>query len=80
MASNQRHSDGRGNGRRGGGSSALGARAPEWADGLKQLYDSVVEEDLPDSFKDLLSRLDAVESERGASVTGSSADGRDTSQ
>lgn len=31
---------------------------PGWADGLRQLYDSVVEEPLPDSFKDLLSRLD----------------------
>lgn len=31
---------------------------PGWADGLRHLYDSVVEEDLPDSFKDLLSRLD----------------------
>ena len=31
---------------------------PEWANGLRQLYDSVVEEPLPDSFKDLLSRLD----------------------
>ncbi len=31
---------------------------PEWAKGLKRLYDSVVEEPLPDSFKDLLSRLD----------------------
>ncbi len=32
---------------------------PQWANGLRQLYDSVVEEDLPDQFKDLLSRLDA---------------------
>ena len=31
---------------------------PGWANGLKKLYDSVVEEPLPDSFKDLLSRLD----------------------
>ena len=31
---------------------------PEWAAGLKRLYDSVVEEPLPDAFKDLLSRLD----------------------
>ena len=31
---------------------------PEWASGLKQLYDSVIEEPLPDSFKDLLSKLD----------------------
>lgn len=31
---------------------------PEWAKGLKQFYDSVVDEPLPDSFADLLSRLD----------------------
>lgn len=31
---------------------------PEWASGLKQLYDSVVEEPIPDAFKDLLSKLD----------------------
>jgi len=33
-------------------------RGPEWAAGLKQLYDSVIEEPLPDAFKDLLSKLD----------------------
>ncbi|WP_249171834.1 NepR family anti-sigma factor [Erythrobacter sp. JK5] len=31
---------------------------PDWADGLKQLYDAVVEEPLPDAFKDLLDKLD----------------------
>ena len=31
---------------------------PEWASGLRQLYDSVVEEPLPDTFDDLLSKLD----------------------
>ncbi len=31
---------------------------PEWATGLRQLYDSVVDEDIPDQFKDLLSQLD----------------------
>lgn len=31
---------------------------PQWAESLKRLYDSVVEEPLPDSFKDLLSKLD----------------------
>ena len=34
------------------------AKKPEWADGLRQLYDSVVDEPLPDSFEDLLSKLD----------------------
>ena len=32
---------------------------PDWANGLKKLYDSVVEEPLPDSFQDLLDQLDA---------------------
>ena len=36
-------------------------RGPEWAGGLKKLYNSVVEEPLPDSFKDLLSKLDQDE-------------------
>jgi hypothetical protein len=31
---------------------------PEWADGLKRLYDSVVDEPLPDSFAQLLEKLD----------------------
>lgn len=31
---------------------------PEWANGLRKLYDSVVDEPLPDSFKDLLAKLD----------------------
>ncbi len=34
------------------------AGQPDWANGLRQLYDEVVEEPLPDSFKDLLSKLD----------------------
>ena len=33
-------------------------RGPEWASGLKQLYDQVIEEPIPDAFKDLLSKLD----------------------
>lgn len=38
---------------------AAGAKQrPEWADGLRKLYDSVVEEPLPDSFRDLLDQLD----------------------
>lgn len=32
---------------------------PDWANGLKRLYDSVVEEPLPDSFQDLLDQLDS---------------------
>lgn len=34
---------------------------PEWAAGLKRLYDSVVEEPIPDSFKDLLNKLDSAD-------------------
>ena len=43
---------------RGGAESGEGVQQPEWADGLRQLYNSVVDEPLPDSFKDLLSKLD----------------------
>ena len=32
--------------------------APKWANGLREMYDSVVDEPLPDSFKELLSKLD----------------------
>lgn len=46
---NQRHGADDGN---------AAAHQPEWANGLRQLYDSVVDEPLPDSFKDLLSKLD----------------------
>jgi hypothetical protein len=35
---------------------------PEWASGLKRLYNSVVEEPLPDSFADLIAKLDASDS------------------
>ena len=31
---------------------------PDWTRGLKRLYDSVLAEPMPDSFKDLLSKLD----------------------
>lgn len=51
--------------------SSAHQRAPEWADGLKQLYDSVVEEDLPDSFKNLLARLDEIDPRRGSPDHGS---------
>jgi hypothetical protein len=35
-----------------------GGRKPEWAQGLKKLYDSVVEEPLPDDLAALLARFD----------------------
>ncbi len=31
---------------------------PGWAKGLRKLYNSVVDEPLPDSFRDLLKKLD----------------------
>jgi hypothetical protein len=45
---------------KGAGRPAKGkdGEAPDWAEGLKRLYDSVVDEPLPDAFKELLSRLD----------------------
>lgn len=35
-----------------------GGDEPGWAAGLRKLYNTVVEEPLPDSFKDLLKKLD----------------------
>ena len=34
---------------------------PGWAGGLRKLYNSVVDEPLPDSFRDLLSKLDGCD-------------------
>ncbi|MDY7097927.1 MAG: NepR family anti-sigma factor [Pseudomonadota bacterium] len=45
-------------GEQGRSASPKDAENPDWADGLRQLYDSVVDEPLPDSFKDLLAKLD----------------------
>ena len=55
MASYHKHGDGQ------GGKGSAERRPPDWADGLKQLYDSVVEEDLPVTFKDLLDQLDMID-------------------
>lgn len=43
-----------------GAKAAASAKAanPEWAKGLRQLYDSVVDEPLPDAFKSLIDKLD----------------------
>jgi len=51
-----------------------GKATPEWADSLKQLYDAVVEEPLPDAFKDLLDQLDKSETSLG-SANASDPDG-----
>ena len=53
--------------------NAAQGRAPEWADGLKQLYDSVVE---ADSFKNLLAQLDEIDPRRGSNDDGSRQEGR----
>lgn len=47
--------------------------SPVWADGLKRIYDSVVEEPLPDSFKDLLSQLDELDGTGSSSGKNSGA-------
>lgn len=39
-----------------------GKNDPEWTSGLKRLYDSVLDEPLPDSFMALLSKLDENDS------------------
>ena len=43
---------------------------PEWADSLRNLYDSVGDEPIPDTFKDLLAQLD--EPKKTASENGGS--------
>lgn len=47
-----------GNDKKGGGGG--GPQAPDWTQGLRQLYNSVVEEPLPDSFAKLLDQLDSA--------------------
>ena len=44
---------------------------PQWADSLRNLYESVVDEPIPDSFKDLLAQLD--EPKKGDSADGGTA-------
>ncbi len=34
-------------------------KEPDWTRGLKRLYDQVLEEPVPDTFKDLLAKLDS---------------------
>lgn len=45
-------------GSRGKPGSKTPDQLPGWTNGLRQLYDQVVDEDLPDAFRDLLARLD----------------------
>lgn len=68
MAANGK-SDDHGTGRR----AKSAADTPAWADGLKQLYDTVVDEPIPNSFMDLLAQLDASDDDRGASGSGGEA-------
>jgi hypothetical protein len=48
-------------GERGEKSHARKTAKPGWADGLRKLYDDVVSEPLPDSFSDLLKKLDRAD-------------------
>ena len=43
-----------------------GPQPPEWAGALRQMYDAVVEEPLPDGIAQLLARLDAQSGAKGA--------------
>ena len=42
-------------------SGGVAPQSPDWTSGLRQLYNSVVEEPLPDSFAKLLEQLDSPE-------------------
>ena len=56
---NQAGETGKPSGKPASQSQAAGqSQEPGWASGLKQLYKSVVDEDLPDSFQDLLDKFD----------------------
>lgn len=59
-------------GRHSSKSSGAG-HTPAWSDGLKQLYNSVVDEPLPDTFKDLLDQFDDADDGGDASHRGGSA-------
>ena len=37
---------------------------PVWAEGLKRMYDSVVDEEIPDDFVDLLKKLDQASEQK----------------
>lgn len=54
---------------------SMAKQTPEWADGLKQLYDAVVEEQLPDQFLDLLAKLDDEDRAQSGRNDGSSGRG-----
>ena len=47
--------------------------SPAWADGLKQLYRSVVDEPLPGNFQDLLDQFDETDEEDRPSDSGNPA-------
>lgn len=44
--------------KRGKSPASAQGKSPEWTHSLRQLYDSVVDEPLPDAFKNLLDKLD----------------------
>ena len=46
---------------KGAGKDGASMGEPRWADSLRSLYDSVVDEPIPDSFKDLLAQFDDPE-------------------
>lgn len=50
--------DGNGPAIKSAGDGAQTAQKPDWADGLKTFYDSVVDEPLPDELAQLLARFD----------------------
>jgi hypothetical protein len=47
-----------GRGKKASPEPAKAGERPDWATGLKKLYDSVVDEPLPDAFQELLAKLD----------------------
>ena len=54
----RRKSQEKASGKLGSKSRPKGKDEPDWAEGLRKLYNSVVDEPLPDSFDQLLKKLD----------------------
>lgn len=59
------HLDGKDDGNRSPGSTARRrTNEPGWAQGLRKLYNSVLDEPIPDSFDELLKKLDRSSDEK----------------
>ena len=56
--------------KKGAGKDGKPGGEPQWADSLRNMYDKVVDEPIPDSFKDLLAQFDDPGNDGGQSGGG----------